>query len=157
MATTRRQIDDFWLLKRLAVVGVSRDPKHFSNMIWQELRQRRYEAVPVNPNARELDGQPCFARVQEIQPPVEGAVIMTPAGVTEQVVRDCAAAGVRHVWLHKGAGGGPGAVSPAAVAFCEANGIDVVAGYCPFMFLPGTPFFHGLHAFAKKLTGSYPR
>ena len=41
MVTTRQQIDEFWGLKRLAVVGVSRDPKHFSNTIWQELRQRR--------------------------------------------------------------------------------------------------------------------
>ena len=35
--------------------------------------------------------------------------------------------------------------------------MDVVEGFCPYMFLPGTPVFHGLHAFGKKLTGSYPR
>src|SRR5665811_1097309 len=60
MVTSLRQIDEFWGLKRLAVVGVSRDPKHFSYGIWQELRQRRYEAVPVNPNATEIDGQRCY-------------------------------------------------------------------------------------------------
>lgn len=157
MATSRRQIDEFWGLRRLAVVGVSRDPKHFSCMIWQELRQRRYEAIPVNLNTPLLDGQQCYARVQDIQPPVEGVVIMTPSAATGQVVRDCAEAGVAHIWMHKGAGGGPGSVSPSAIRFCEANGIDVVPGFCPFMFLPGTPFFHGLHAFAKKLTGSYPK
>lgn len=156
-ATTRQQIDEFWGLKRLAVVGVSRDPKHFSNMIWQELRQRRYEAVPVNPNATELDGQPCYAHVQDIQPPVDGVVIMTPSGVTEEIVKDCDAAGVRHVWMHKGAGGGSGAVSAAAVEYCRSHGMDVVPGFCPYMFLPGTPFFHGMHAFVKKVTGSYPR
>ena len=157
MVTTRRQIDDFWALKRLAIVGVSRDPKELSNTIWQELRQRRYEAIPVNPNAEEIDGQRCYARVQDIQPPVDGVVIMTAPSVTEAVVRDCAAAGIRHVWMHRGLGGGPGSVSPAAVQYCESNGIDVVAGFCPYMFLPGTPFFHGMHAFAKKITGSYPR
>jgi predicted CoA-binding protein len=155
--TTKRQIDDFLALKRLAVVGVSRDPKHFSYTIWQELRQRRYQAVPVNPNTNQLDGQRCYANVRDIQPPVEGAVIMTPARTTESIVRDCLDAGIKHVWMHRGAGGGAGAVSRAAVELCEANGIDVVAGYCPYMFLPGTPFFHGLHAFGKKLTGSYPR
>ncbi|HEX8940566.1 MAG TPA: CoA-binding protein [Candidatus Limnocylindrales bacterium] len=157
MATSKRQIDEFWELRRLAVVGVSRDPKHFSNTIWQELRQRRYEAVPVNPNTELLDGQRCYARVGDIEPPVQGAVILTPAAASEQVVRDCAAAGIRRVWLHRGAGGGLGAVSPAAVAACEELGIEAVVGFCPFMFLPGTPFFHGLHAFAKKVTGSYPR
>jgi uncharacterized protein len=157
MDTTRQQIDDFWALKRLAVVGVSRDPKHFSNMIWQELRQRRYEAVPVNPNANELDGQACYARVQDIQPPVEGVVIMTPPKATDGVVEDCAAAGVTHVWMHKGAGGGQGAVSKTAVEYCREHGMDVVAGFCPYMFLPGTPIFHGMHAFIKKVTGSYPK
>ncbi len=155
--TTKRQIDEFWALKRIAVVGVSRDPKHFSNVLWQELRQRRYEAVPVNPATDRLDGQPCFARVQDIVPPVEGVPIMTPPHVTDRVVHDCAEAGVTRIWMHRGAGGGAGSVSPAAVGFCEANGIGVVAGYCPYMFLPGTPFFHGVHAFAKKLTGSYPK
>ena len=157
MVTTRKQIDDFWALKRLAVVGVSRDPKHFSNTIWQELRQRRYEAVPVNPNAAQIDGQRCYARVQDIEPPVEGVVIMTPPQATEQVVHDCVDAGVSHVWMHRGAGGGPGSVSTAAVAYCDAHGVDVVAGQCPYMFLPGTPFFHGLHGFVKKVTGSYPK
>ena len=155
--TTKKQIDDFWAHKRLAVVGVSRDPKHFSHVLWQELRQRRYEAVPVNPNVAELDGQRCYARVQDIAPPVDGVLIMTPARATEGVVRDCAEAGVARVWMHRGAGGGAGAVSREALELCAAHGIDVVPGYCPFMFLPGTPFFHGLHAWAKKVTGSYPK
>jgi hypothetical protein len=59
--------------------------------------------------------------------------------------------------MHRGAGGGPGSVSLDAIAFCETNGIALVAGYCPYMFLPDAPFFHGLHAFAKKITGSYPK
>jgi predicted CoA-binding protein len=155
--TTKQQVDDFLGLKRLAVVGVSRDPKHFSHVLWQELRQRRYEAIPVNPNVAELDGQPCFARVQEIQPPVQAVLVMTPSSATAQVVRDCIEAGVGHVWMHRGAGGGAGAVDQAAVALCREHGIELVAGQCPYMFLPGTPAFHGVHRFFRKLTGGYPK
>jgi uncharacterized protein len=154
---TRQQIDAFWALKRIAVVGVSRDPKHFSSAIWRELRDRRYDVVPVNPNAPEIDGRPAFARVQDIQPPVDGVLILTPATATEQVVKDSIEAGVKHVWMHRGAGGGQGAVSPAAVSLAQSAGMDVVDGQCPFMFLPGTPFFHGIHAFIKKINRSYPR
>ncbi len=111
----------------------------------------------MNPNAAEIDGQRCYARVSDITPPVDGVVIMTPPSATEQVVHDCVDAGVTRVWMHRGAGGGPGAVSSAAVAYCDAHGVDVVAGQCPYMFLPGTPFFHGLHGFVKKVTGSYPK
>lgn len=155
--TTIEQINEFWALKRIAVVGVSRDPKHFSYAIWQELRQRRYEVVPVNPNTDLIDGQACYARVQDIDPPVEAALILTPSSQTASVVRDCVAAGVRRVWLHRGAGGGPGAVSAEAVELCEANGIDAVVGQCPFMFLSDTPFFHTIHRTLRKLTGGYPK
>jgi predicted CoA-binding protein len=153
--TTRKQIDDFLVLKRLAFVGISLNPKALSRGLWHELLDRRYEVLPVNPAASELDGKPCYARVQDIQPPVGGAIVITRPDAMEQAVRDCAEAGVEHIWLYKGIGSKP--VSKAAVEFCEANGIDVVAGECPYMFLPGTPFFHKIHGTAKKITGSYPK
>ena len=94
MKTTRAQIDDFLAQKRLAFVGVSRNPKDFSRGLFRELQQRGYDVIPVNPQATELDGQPCWARVQDITPPVDGALLMTPPHVTNQVVRDCAEAGI---------------------------------------------------------------
>src|SRR5450830_254747 len=153
--TTKQQVDDFLALKRIAVVGVSRDPKGFGTALWQEFRQRRYEAIPVNPVANEIDGQPCFARVQDIKPGVDGVLIMTNKKSTDQIVKDCAKAGVKHVWMYGGMA--PGAATKSAVAFCEEHGISVVEGLCPYMFLSGTPAFHAPHRIFKKLTGSYPK
>jgi predicted CoA-binding protein len=79
---------------------------------------------------------------------------MTPPAVTAQVVRECAEAGVRRVWMH--GGGGQGAVSPEAVAFCRERGIEVVDGECPFMFLPDAGFVHGVHRFFRRLGGRLP-
>ena len=110
--------------------------------------------VPVNPGVSEVEGHKCFARLQDIIPSVDGALLMTAPPVTEGVVRDCLAAGISRVWLHRG--GGTGAVSQEAIDFCQQQGIRVVAGYCPYMFLPKTPFFHRLHGFLMKLTGHYP-
>ena len=152
--TTKQQIDDFLQLKRIAIVGVSHNTKELSYTLWQELRQRRYEAIPVNPNYPALDGQACYKRVQDVKPGVEGVLIMTSAKATEQIVRDCAEAGVKHVWMYGGVT--PGAVNKSAVEFCTANGIDVVEGFCPYMFLKGTPFFHTPHRWIKKLNRSYP-
>jgi hypothetical protein len=153
--TTRREIDDFLALKRIAFVGVSVNPKALSRGLWHELEKRGYEVVPVTPKAAELDGTPCFARLQDVQPPVEGVLTITPPKVTEEVVKDCAELGIGHVWMYRGVG--VGSVSPKAVDYCAANGISVVAGQCPYMFLPHTPFFHGLHGLAKRVTGSYPK
>ncbi len=152
--TTHEDIEDFLAQKRLALVGVSRNPKDFSRGLFRDLCRRGYDMVPVNPGVSEVEGQKCFARLQDIIPSVDGALLMTAPPVTEGVVRDCLAAGISRVWLHRG--GGTGAVSQEAIDFCRQKGIRVVAGYCPYMFLPRTPFFHRLHGFLMKLTGRYP-
>ena len=152
--TSRENIEAFLSQHRQAFVGVSRTAGDFSRSLYDEFRKRGYDVVPVNPNATEIDGQPCYKRVQDIQPPVDGALLLTPPQVTEQVVHDCAEAGIRHVWMQRGEG--IGSVSDSAVAFCEQNGISVVPGQCPFMFLPNTMFLHKVHGFVKKLTGAYP-
>jgi predicted CoA-binding protein len=102
-----------------------------------------------------VDGRRCYVHVADIHPPVEGAPLITTPAVTEQVVRECQAAGIHNIWMYRATGAG--AVSPGAVTFCEANGMAVVPGECPFMFLPETPWFHRLHGFCRKLVGTYPR
>ena len=108
--SSMQMIQDFLGQKRLAVVGVSRQPKDFSLALFRELRKRGYDAVPVNPEAEQIDEQPCFARLQAVHPPVDGALLMTSPAATDAVVRDCAEAGIRRVWMYRASGAG--AVSP---------------------------------------------
>jgi predicted CoA-binding protein len=146
-ATAMDKAREFLTLKRIALVGISRNEKDFSRGIFRDLVRRGYDVVPVNPALAEVEGRPCHARIQGVRPPPEVALLLTSPQGSEQVVRDCLEAGVRRVWMHRGAG--PGAVSPKAVAFCEANGIEVAAGVCPYMALPGSAWPHRLHAFFR--------
>ena len=155
MPNSMNYIHDFLALRRIALIGVSRDPENFSRVLFREMCNEGYDMVPVNPAAREVESRRCFARVQEIEPPVDGALLLTAPRDTERVARDCAEAGIRHVWMHRGTG--RGSVSQGAVDFCHEQGVRLVEGYCPFMFLPDTPFFHRVHGFFLKLTGAYPR
>jgi uncharacterized protein len=136
------------------MVGISHDPSNFSVMLFRELCRRGYDVIPVNPNISELRGQRCFARVQDIHPAVDAALLMTSPAVTDTVVRDCAEAGIHRVWMYRA--GGKGAVSPNAVAFCRDHGIEIVPGECPFMFLPHAGV-HRLHGFVRKIIGHYPQ
>ncbi len=138
----------FLRARRIVVVGVSRDEKDFSRMIFRELVRRGHDCVPVNPALPSADGRACFPRVQDVWPPPDAALLLTPPARTEQVLRDCAEAGIRRVWLHRG--GGVGAASPAAIAFCEAAGIEVIRDLCPFMALPGAAFPHRVHGFLRR-------
>jgi len=148
-------IQDFLAQKRIAMAGISRDQKSFSAQLFDELCRRGYDVVPVNPNATEVKGRRCFARVQDIQPPVDAALLMTSPRATEDVVRDCVEAGIRRVWMYRASG--EGAVSAEAVNRCHEHGILVVPGECPYMFLPKTAWYHGVHGFLRRITGHYPR
>ena len=138
---------------RIAVVGVSRDPKDFTRTVADEFERRGYEVIRVNPRA--TDGGRSWRRsITDISPPVSAALLFTPPAETDKVVRECAAAGVRQIWMHRGAG--HGAVSAAAVEFCREHHIEVIPGECPYMFLPGRSGIHSLHAFIRKLCRKYP-
>lgn len=147
-------IQDFLAQKRIAVVGVSRNPKDFSACLFREFAKRGYNVVPVNPNAEDVFGRRAFARVGDVQPAVDAVLLMTSAEVTETVVPECVKAGIRRIWMYRA--GGSGAVSPKAVEFCQQNGIQLIPGECPFMFFPRNGF-HAVHGFIRKITGSFPK
>ncbi len=149
MPTPLETAREFLSHRRIALVGLSREPRDMSRAVFRELARRGYDVVGVNPALGDADGRPCFARVQDVSPAAEGALLFTPPALTERVVRDCAEAGIRRVWMHRGAG--RGAASPAAIAFCEANGIAVVRDLCPFMALPDAELPHRLHGFFRRL------
>jgi predicted CoA-binding protein len=138
----------FLRARRIALVGASRDAKDMSRAIMRELVRRGYDVVPVNPAVQEVDGRRAFARVSDVTPPAEAALVMTPPALAEAVVRDCAAAGVRELWFHRGAGAGAG--TPEALALCARSGIHAVKDLCPFMALPGAGFGHRVHGFLRR-------
>ncbi len=147
-------IREFLAQPRLAVVGGSQHPKDFSRMLFREFQDRGYKVIPVNPAVKEVEGETCYARVQDIQPAVENALLMTSPAVTNVVVQDCAAAGIKRIWMYRA--GGKGAVSPEAAAYCQTHGIAVIPGECPFMFLPRGAWYHRLHGWVRKIQGGYP-
>jgi uncharacterized protein len=149
------QIASFLEQKRFAMVGVSRNPREISRLLLKEFKQRGYKVVVVNPAANEIDGELCYARVQDIVPPVEAALVLTSPARSEQVVRECADAGVKRVWLY--GPGSPNKVSEAAMKICSEHGIEVIPGECPFMFLSGSGFVHGVHGVINKILGAHPR
>jgi predicted CoA-binding protein len=154
MVTTRADIDDFLQQHRIAMVGVSRDPKDFSRSLFREMRKRGYDMVPVNLFAEELEGEECFRSLDRISPKVDAVLLMTPFWEAEGVVRQCAELGITSVWMYRA--GKKGAGTQKAIDYCKEHGIRVVEG-CPLMFIRGTALIpHRAHGFILKLIGQYP-
>lgn len=152
---TLATVRDFLAQKRIAMIGVSRDPKHFSRLLFKSLRERGYEMLAVNPEAEEIDGARCYRSVAEIAPAADAALLMTSSEATAEALRGVAAAGISRVWLYRATG--KGAVSEEALAFGRAQGWQMVEGECPYMFLEGSGWFHHFHGTIKRWTGSYPK
>ena len=141
----RKLIEEFLAQDHLAVVGVSRDSKQFANAVYRRLRAGGRQLYPVNPAAggAPLEGDPSYARLADVPDPVDGVLVMVPADLAAQVVREAADRGIPRVWLHRG--GGQGAVSPVAVQVGRERGLDVVDGACPLMFEKPVRGVHWVH------------
>lgn len=148
-------IQEFLDQNKIAMVGVSRDPKHFSRKLFRALSERGHVMLPVNPCAAEIDGIHCYPSVAAIPFPVKSALLMTTRKVTDHVLEECASAGIDLVWIYGISG--PKQVSTHTLRICEQHGLGVIPGYCPYMFLGNGAFFHRLHGFVLKATGKYPK
>jgi len=152
--TDLQQIHDFLSEKRLAIVGVSRDTKDYTRIVFGEFVKRGYHVIPVNPLASEIDGKPCMGRLIDIKPPVQAALFLIPPKTTDDMMQDCADAGIKKVWFRRKLRHDEH--SSNALSFCKEHKVSVISGFCPLMFLPETESFHRFHGFLLKLFGKYP-
>jgi predicted CoA-binding protein len=147
---------EFLSHKRIAVTGVSREgTTHGANVVYQRLRQRGYQVFAINPNAKEVEGDPTFPDLRSVPGGVEAVVIATRPERAESTMRECAELGVRYVWMHRSIG--KGSVSETATTYGREHGIHVIDGGCPLMFDPVADTAHKAMKFVFTLTGKVPR
>ena len=147
---------EFLAHRRVAVTGVSREPKdHGSNVVYKRLRERGYEVFAVNPNADQVEGDAAYHDLSSIPGGVDAVVIATRPETAEETMRECAELGIDHVWMHRGPG--PGSVSQAAAEYGRQHGITVIDGGCPCMFGPAADLGHKAMRVVFTLNGNVPR
>ena len=156
MAKIKQAASEFLASKRVAVTGVSREPKgHGSNIVYQRLRERGYEVFAVNPNAEEVEGDRCYHDLRSIPGGVDAVVLATRPEIAEETMRECAELGIKRVWMHRGPGAG--SVSEAAADYGRERGIAVIDGGCPCMFAPTADLGHRAMRAVFTLSGNVPR
>jgi predicted CoA-binding protein len=148
--TSKAAVQDFLAQRTLAVVGASRDGKKFGNKVYKDLIRKGYRTYPVNPNAEEIEGQPCYPNLSALPEPADGLVFVVPPAETEKVVREAAEVGIPRVWMQQGS------ESEEAIRFCEENGISVVSGECILMFAEPAEFYHRMHRWVWGVMGKLP-
>jgi len=112
------------------VVGASPRRHKYGNKVLRCYQQAGRPAIAVNPREETIEGAACVGSVLELPGGVKSISIITPPRVTERVIEEVIRSGIENVWMQ------PGAESDAAVAMCEAAGINVIAdGSCVLVVL----------------------
>lgn len=119
---TQDQMQLFLAGKRFAVVGASQDRGKYGNKVLRVYKQNQREVVPINPSAAEVEGLTAYRELAAVPGAIDGVSIITPPKVTEQVVQEAVALGIKNIWMQ------PGAESAAAIETARAAGANVIAG-----------------------------
>jgi len=156
MTTIKDAASEFLANRRVAVTGVSRTPgSHGSNVVYKPLRERGYDVFAVNPNADTVEGDRAYHDLSSIPEGVDAVVIGTRPEIADETIRECEELGIKHVWMHRGPGGG--SVSTSAAEYGRAHGINVIDGGCPCMFDPTADLGHKMMRRLFTVTGNVPR
>ncbi len=150
----------FFSASGIAVVGASAKPNKLSYGIVKNLTQYGYQGgiYPVNPSVDEVLGLKCYPDIKAVPDPVDLAVIVLPAGMILQVVKDCAARGIQAVTVISGGfkelGAEGQALEAEVLRVIKENGMRMVGPNCVgtmslhtglnTTFISGTPDIGGI-------------
>jgi acyl-CoA synthetase (NDP forming) len=95
------QIDDLFHARSVAVIGVPRSMKTGKVFLMALLDQGfKGQIYPVNPKTNEIDGLKTYPSVTAIPGPVDLAIVLVPNQRALDVIRGCAAKGVKGAVLY---------------------------------------------------------
>ncbi|MEO0475945.1 MAG: CoA-binding protein [Planctomycetota bacterium] len=127
---TAGDIDAFLSGGPFAVVGASTNRAKYGNKVLRVYQQNDRPVYPINPRADEIEGLQAYPDLASLPELPHGVSIITPPAITEQVVEEAIALGIKHLWMQ------PGAESAKAVRNARENNINVVAnGPCVLVVL----------------------
>jgi predicted CoA-binding protein len=151
MNVTLNQINNFLVSRKMAIAGVSRNPKKFGGYVFNELKQKGFELYPVNPNADEIQGVKCYRTLSEIPDDVSSLLIVTPKHETAAVAYEAVNKGFSMVWIQQSS------ETLEAIKVLQDAQIPVISKKCIMMFAGPVTGGHAFHRFIIKAFGGYPK
>lgn len=151
MKVNKKTIENFFLPRKIAVAGVSRNPKKFGYVIFSELVKKGFELFPVNPNTDEIDGVKCYRQVTELPSEVKSLLIATPKSETDNALRGAINKGIPNIWVQQ--------MSETAdtIKIAEEYQVELIHHKCIFMFAEPVGGVHKFHRAMVKLFGGLPK
>jgi len=111
-------------VKTIAVVGLSPNPARPSFGVSASLQGFGYTIVPVHPAVQEVLGVKAYARLADINGPVDLVNVFRQSQFVSGIVDECLALGLKAIWLQDGV------IDDAAAERARAAGMFVVMDRC---------------------------
>ncbi len=109
-------------MKRVAILGASKDRSKFGNKSLRAHRAAGYEVFPIHPREPEIEGLAASASLAALPHPVERISVYLPPTVALAMLPEIARAGAREVWFN------PGAADAAVLEEAKRLGIAAMDG-----------------------------
>lgn len=151
MKIAKKTIDEFLATKKVAIAGVSRDPKKFGHTIFKEMREKGFEVIPVNPNSGDIEGVTCYPSVAALPGDITRLIVLTRKPQTLEVLKEARQKGIGHVWIQQMS------ETKEALDFAHDNFESVIAGQCIMMFANPVMSVHKFHRTIKGIFGLLPK
>jgi predicted CoA-binding protein len=106
------------------VVGLSPNSERPSRKVAAYLKEQGYKIIPVNPEEKEILGEPCYPNLASIPQPIEVVDIFRRPEEVPALVEEAIEAGAKAVWMQEGI------VSEEAARRARGAGLLVVMDKC---------------------------
>jgi uncharacterized protein len=120
------EIKEFYQLKNIAVVGVSKNEEKPSNQVPKYLIEHGYNIIPVNPTLTEVLGRKAYPSIADIQERIDIVDVFRKSEDIPAVLDDALKKkdGIKVFWMQLGI------YNEDAERKAKQNGIDVVYNRC---------------------------
>lgn len=96
------EIKSILSLRRVVVVGMSRDPVKPAHYVPKFLLRHGYEVVPVNPSADEILGLKVYKSIREVPGGIDVVDVFRPSDQVLPVVKEAVERRPSAIWLQEG-------------------------------------------------------
>jgi predicted CoA-binding protein len=148
---TKADIQHFLQPKRFAIAGVSRDPKKFGRMVFNDLKKYGYTLYPINPNLQELEGEKVYQTVGDLPGDVKHLLIATGKKDTDEVLRQAIKKGITHVWVQQMS------ETPDTPKIAAESDVRLISKKCIYMFADPVKGIHNFHKCIMGVFGRLPK
>jgi len=86
----------------IALIGASNDKNKYGNKIYQDLRTKGYNVVPINPKEELIEGDKAYPSIESMEKLPDIANFVVPPPVAMKIAQHIANLGIKHLWFQPG-------------------------------------------------------